>query len=164
MSEFSITEMEKYVNERVKENCSDSLEDFVAACIEYRIKSLGNVNVSITKTEISALIACDGDSSITVIAEQITKEYGIDIDCKKLGENFGKAYDVVSAVKDIVPCVIDVYNNGKVLKWTGCENVTTGSRGTNIDAARLAVIEKFYGRGFVGVNGANPILNYKKCA
>ena len=112
MSEFSIAEMEKYVNERLKENCSDSLEDFAAACIEYRIKSLGNVNVSITKTEISALIACDGDS-ITVIAEQITKEYGIDIDCEKLGENFERAYDVISAVKDVVPCVIDVYKAGK---------------------------------------------------
>ena len=43
-----------------------------------------------------------------------------------------------------------------LLRWTGCENIVSGSRGGNIDATKLAVIEKFYGTSFVGVNGSNP--------
>lgn len=43
-----------------------------------------------------------------------------------------------------------------ILKWTGCENIEKGSRGGNIDACRLGAVEKFYGRKFSGVNGANP--------
>lgn len=43
-----------------------------------------------------------------------------------------------------------------LLKWTGCENIEAGSRGGNIDATKLSVIEKFYGTAFVGVDGSNP--------
>ena len=46
-----------------------------------------------------------------------------------------------------------------LLKWTGCDNIEAGSRGENIDAAKLAVIEQMTGTGFVGVNGANPNAN-----
>lgn len=41
-------------------------------------------------------------------------------------------------------------------RWAGVENVKDGSRGAYVDAKELAVIEKFYGKGFVGVNGTNP--------
>ncbi|SHI32210.1 Hemolysin-type calcium-binding repeat-containing protein, partial [Clostridium cavendishii DSM 21758] len=44
-------------------------------------------------------------------------------------------------------------------KWTGCEKIDSTSRGTNIDAKKIAVIEKFFGNKFEGVNGANPNIN-----
>ena len=41
-------------------------------------------------------------------------------------------------------------------RWAGADGVAPTSRGSFIDARRLAVVEKFYGQGFVGVSGANP--------
>ena len=43
-----------------------------------------------------------------------------------------------------------------VLRWTGIQDIDSSSRGINIDAKHLSVIEKFYGNSFVGTNGANP--------
>ena len=44
-----------------------------------------------------------------------------------------------------------------IYKWTGADTVTAGSRGTNIDAKVLHVLEKFMGEGYIGVDGtANP--------
>jgi Ca2+-binding RTX toxin-like protein len=43
-----------------------------------------------------------------------------------------------------------------LLKWTGSEGVAAGSRGSNFDAQKLAVIEKLLGQPFVGTDGANP--------
>ncbi len=43
-----------------------------------------------------------------------------------------------------------------VVKWAGCENIDPTSRGGNIDAIQLGVLEKFYGNEFVGVDGSNP--------
>ncbi|MBR2916550.1 MAG: DUF2974 domain-containing protein, partial [Clostridia bacterium] len=43
-----------------------------------------------------------------------------------------------------------------VFTWTGSKDIDSSSRGENIDAKHLAVIEKFYGSSFVGTNGANP--------
>jgi len=53
-------------------------------------------------------------------------------------------------------------NNRKVLldeiifKWAGTEGITANSRGVNMDARKLAALEKFFGQAFVGANGANP--------
>ena len=41
-------------------------------------------------------------------------------------------------------------------RWAGSEGLAAGSRGGNIDARALVVLEKFYGQGFAGVGGANP--------
>jgi hypothetical protein len=41
--------------------------------------------------------------------------------------------------------------------WAGVSDVAEGSRGANIDAKQLAVVEKITGEPFVGVEGANPI-------
>ena len=42
-------------------------------------------------------------------------------------------------------------------KWTGADGVADGSRGSNFDAKKLYVLEKFIGKGFVGVDGSsNP--------
>ncbi|MDD5244530.1 MAG: calcium-binding protein, partial [Syntrophorhabdaceae bacterium] len=43
-----------------------------------------------------------------------------------------------------------------LIKWTGSEDVVDGSRGAFFDAKKLAVIEKFLGQSFVGMNGPNP--------
>ncbi|MDO9179481.1 MAG: hypothetical protein Q7U16_14365, partial [Agitococcus sp.] len=43
-----------------------------------------------------------------------------------------------------------------VMKWTGADLVTAGSRGTAVDAKHLAVMEKFAGAAFVGFAGATP--------
>ncbi|MDE5873313.1 MAG: hypothetical protein K2H07_05305, partial [Lachnospiraceae bacterium] len=40
---------------------------------------------------------------------------------------------------------------------TGAENVMAGSRGTEFDAQKLAVIEAFMGEPFVGTAGVNPV-------
>jgi Ca2+-binding RTX toxin-like protein len=41
-------------------------------------------------------------------------------------------------------------------RWVGCDAVVAGSRGANIAAAQMAVLEKFYGQNYAGVGGANP--------
>ena len=41
--------------------------------------------------------------------------------------------------------------------WTVSDEIDPASRGPNIDARKLAVLEKVYSRPFVGVEGANPI-------
>ncbi len=43
-----------------------------------------------------------------------------------------------------------------LFKWTGTENIDPTSRGGNIDARKIAVLEKFVAGSFVGVSGPNP--------
>ena len=48
----------------------------------------------------------------------------------------------------------------KILYYiTDAEDIPSGSRGGNIDARDLKVIEQFMGRDFVGVDGVNPNVN-----
>ncbi|HEX9061977.1 MAG TPA: calcium-binding protein, partial [Clostridia bacterium] len=42
-------------------------------------------------------------------------------------------------------------------KWTGSDGLNPTSRGSNFDARKLAVLEKFMGRSYVGTGGSNPI-------
>jgi len=42
-----------------------------------------------------------------------------------------------------------------VLRWTGADGVDPTSRGTHVDARKLATLEAFAGRGFVQENGGN---------
>jgi hypothetical protein len=44
-----------------------------------------------------------------------------------------------------------------LFKWTGSEGIDPNSRGANIDARKLAVLEKFFGQPFVSQYGTNPI-------
>ena len=43
-----------------------------------------------------------------------------------------------------------------LFKWTGVEGINPTSRGANMDARRLAALEKFFGAAFVGEFGPNP--------
>ncbi len=88
-------------------------------------------------------------------------------------EGFGKVYDLHQAMvrdgtgrlKALVEAFIAQTDPAAraatlgqlLLKWTGSENVVPGSRGPNIDAGHLAVLEKFMGEGYMGSNGPNPI-------
>lgn len=40
--------------------------------------------------------------------------------------------------------------------WVGVDTLDAASRGVNIDARQLAVLEAFYGQGFLGLEGPNP--------
>lgn len=46
-----------------------------------------------------------------------------------------------------------------LFKWTGSDAIDPTSRGLNIDARKLAVLEKFLGQSFAGTTGANPNVN-----
>ncbi|MGH8655473.1 MAG: calcium-binding protein [Gammaproteobacteria bacterium] len=46
-----------------------------------------------------------------------------------------------------------------LFKWTGSDVIDPTSRGLNIDARKLAVLEKFLGQSFAGTTGANPNAN-----
>nr|MDA8124879.1 hypothetical protein [Deltaproteobacteria bacterium] len=43
-----------------------------------------------------------------------------------------------------------------LFKWTGSDTTNPTSRGSNIDARKLAALEKFFGESFAGVTGPNP--------
>lgn len=43
-----------------------------------------------------------------------------------------------------------------LIEWADCGQVEAGSRGNNINATHMAVIEKFYGKEYMGQNGTNP--------
>jgi|GEM_PF-1017012 len=43
-----------------------------------------------------------------------------------------------------------------LFKWTASDSINPTSRGNNIDARRLSVLEKFFGQSFIGANGSNP--------
>lgn len=46
-----------------------------------------------------------------------------------------------------------------LVKWSGCEDINPSSRGYWFDGQKLAVMEKFFGRSFVGLYGPNPAQN-----
>jgi hypothetical protein len=43
-----------------------------------------------------------------------------------------------------------------LFKWTGSDIIDPGSRGNSIDARKVAVLEKWFGEPWVGVDGPNP--------
>lgn len=43
-----------------------------------------------------------------------------------------------------------------LISWAGCGEEVVGSRGSFIDATHMAVIEKFFGTGYAGLDGRNP--------
>jgi Ca2+-binding RTX toxin-like protein len=46
-----------------------------------------------------------------------------------------------------------------LFKWTGSEGIDPNSRGPNINARVLGVLERFFGEGFLGVSGSTPNPN-----
>ena len=72
------------------------------------------------------------------------------LELRNLVNEFIKTTDIISQ-REIVSKII--------LLWTSSTNIDVNSRGANIDARMLNVIEKFTGQEFVGENGSNPNVN-----
>ena len=77
--------------------------------------------------------------------------------------NLAYAISKDDKLKEIVNDIIenpsaDVYKkiDNLLLRWTGSENIDANSRGANINARYLGVVEAFTGRQFIGVDGVNP--------
>jgi Ca2+-binding RTX toxin-like protein len=77
--------------------------------------------------------------------------------------NLAYAISKDDKLKEIVNDIIenpsaDVYKkiDNLLLRWTGSEDIDANSRGTNINARYLGVVEAFTGRQFIGVDGVNP--------
>lgn len=72
--------------------------------------------------------------------------------------------DATGSLKALVESFIAETNPGArnalleqiLFKWTNSDALDPTSRGGNFDARKLSVLEKFYGREFVGVSGPNP--------
>ena len=87
-------------------------------------------------------------------------------------QGYGNVYDLQQAMvrdssgqlKSLVeqfiaatdPSVCNSLMDQILFKWTGSDGINPTSRGPNIDARKLAVLEKFFAQAFVGVSGANP--------
>ncbi len=86
---------------------------------------------------------------------------------------YGNVYDLQQAIvrdstgslKALVESFVAEQNPGTrntlleqiLFKWTGSDAIDPASRGGSFDARKLSVLEKFYGRDFVGTSGPNPI-------
>jgi len=66
---------------------------------------------------------------------------------KTLVEQFGDAAETTSR---------NALMEQILFKWTETESIDPASRGSNIDARKLAVLERFFGETFAGASGANP--------
>ena len=66
---------------------------------------------------------------------------------RNLVEQFATATD---------PEAWDSLNEQILFKWTGSEAIDPTSRGPNIDARKLNVLEKIFGQSFLGTTGSNP--------
>jgi len=72
--------------------------------------------------------------------------------------------DTTDQLKSLVEQFADASDTGArnalmeqiLFKWTGSDSLGPSSRGPNIDARRLAVLERFMGIPWVGPNGSNP--------
>lgn len=87
-------------------------------------------------------------------------------------QGYGTVYDLQQAmvrdvssqlrglVESFVAATDPVVRNGLMeqilFKWTGSDGLDPASRGGNIDARKLASLEKLYGEAFVGMDGTNP--------
>ncbi len=73
------------------------------------------------------------------------------------------AHDSTNELKELIQEYIDENNSENkkelvteiIYKWTGAEDIAANSRGEDIDARQLYALEKFMGRGFVGVEGTS---------
>jgi trimeric autotransporter adhesin len=54
------------------------------------------------------------------------------------------------------PSSLDALMEQILFNWTGSDGIDPNSRGPNIDARKLSVLENFFGQRFVGTNGPNP--------
>ncbi|MFH2046816.1 MAG: hypothetical protein ABIK92_16925, partial [Pseudomonadota bacterium] len=95
--------------------------------------------------DIAALPDLQGSGTVYDLQQAIVRDASGQL--KALVEQFIEESDV-NVRKNILDQII--------FKWAGTEGIAANSRGTNIDARKLATLEQFFGQAFVGTNGANP--------
>ncbi len=87
-----------------------------------------------------------GHGSVYSLQQVIVRDTSGEL--KELVESFINATDI-SSKRDLVVQIL--------YKWTGADQIDPNSRGSNINAQLLYVLEKFMGENFVGVDGSgNP--------
>ena len=87
-----------------------------------------------------------GHGSVYSLQQAIVRDTSGEL--KELVESFINATDI-SSKRDLVVQIL--------YKWTGADQIDPNSRGSNINAQQLYVLEKFMGENFVGVDGSgNP--------
>ncbi|NLD51105.1 MAG: calcium-binding protein, partial [Clostridiaceae bacterium] len=72
--------------------------------------------------------------------------------------------DESGALKNLVKAFVEEKDEGNrrnlleeiMFNWASCADVEPLSRGSNMDARKLSVIEKYFGSNYIGVNGSNP--------
>jgi Ca2+-binding RTX toxin-like protein/LysM repeat protein len=122
-----------------------------------RIGSIGDFNLSTDNVhtiaveyidvpdDIAALPDLQGFGNVYDLRQSIVRDTSGQL--KGLVEQFIATTDV-NVRKNIM--------NQIIFRWAGTEGIAINSRGTNMDARKLATLEKFFGQAFVGANGANP--------
>ncbi|MDP2861328.1 MAG: hypothetical protein Q8N95_00885 [Desulfobacterales bacterium] len=95
--------------------------------------------------DIAALPDLQGFGNVYDLQQSIVRDTSGQL--KSLVEQFIATTDV-NVRKNILDQII--------FRWAGTEGIAANSRGVNIDARKLAALEKFFGQAFVGANGANP--------
>ncbi|MBU1052985.1 MAG: hypothetical protein KKC46_04045 [Proteobacteria bacterium] len=95
--------------------------------------------------DIAALPDLQGSGNVYDLQQAMIRDTSGQL--KSLVEHFAATTDV-NARKNLLDQII--------FKWAKTDSINTNSRGTNIDAKKLATLEIFFGQEFVGTNGANP--------
>ena len=98
--------------------------------------------------EIATLPNLQGSGSVNDLHQTMVRDMSGQL--KILVESFNGAND---------PTTRDNLLDQILFKWSGSDMVSPESRGANMDARKLAVLERFIGEGFVGAAGPNPIAD-----
>jgi len=97
--------------------------------------------------DIAALPDLQGFGNVYDLQQSIIRDEAKGGSLKLLVEQFVAETDV-NTRKNILDQII--------FRWAGTEGIAANSRGVNMDARKLASLEKFFGQGFIGADGANP--------
>lgn len=127
----------------------------IAETSEVKIKqTLGNQTVEISEFWFPV------DNSNTTQGGKITAGLVSDLEQAIVEDETGKLYGLIHDFSEEVDISQKRYYLKRILYFiTESEDIVSNSRGGNIDARDLHVIEQFMGREFVGVDGSNPNVN-----
>ncbi len=81
MADFNASDLQEYIEERVKENMIDTAEDFAAECIKYAIKSRAETVGVYSMTDITMIME-DSEDGSEIIVNYICEEYDIYVEDK----------------------------------------------------------------------------------
>ncbi|MDE7252471.1 MAG: hypothetical protein K2O32_05945, partial [Acetatifactor sp.] len=143
-------------NRRVDENGNTVLSEAEVTMSDGSILSIGAMGLEV-------------DSMDTVLAQDIEVSEHIRIAMPNLtGSGNVMTLHQAMEMNPRLYCMVKAYLEAQtsqerdvlveqiLTEWTGCGGEKQFSRGYNVDATHLAVIEAFYGKSFWGMDGANP--------